>query len=70
MTNIEVGFDSTDPRPAFLLDDVHGAVFNGLDGQQEAGSPIFMLKNVTDFDIHRSQSLSDTQFDSVEFTTL
>jgi hypothetical protein len=66
LNNVDVGFITDDFRPAFILDDVKGAEFNNVTAQHVEGVPIFMLKNVEDFEINRCKPVPDTQLESVE----
>ena len=52
---------NADERPAFVLDDVHGAEFDRVDAQKGDGSPLFILKNVSDVSLHRVKGVPDVQ---------
>ena len=59
MNNVEVSYLKDDVRPAFWMNDVKGADFTNLKAQHAAGSPIFVLKDVTDFTTFRCKDLKD-----------
>jgi len=55
-----------DERPAFVLEDVHDAHFYNIDAQKGDGIPQFILKNVTNFSIHRVQGIEDQKLIQVD----
>jgi polygalacturonase len=59
LANVEVGFLREDRRPAFVLDQVNGAVFQHVKAQKAAEIPTFVLKNVENFDAHYCQPIAD-----------
>jgi len=66
MSNINLEFEQPDYRPAFILEDVKGAVFNDLHVQTISGTPVFELKEVTGFDIHRVNNLKDKRYKAIK----
>jgi polygalacturonase len=66
MHDVEVSFDKADVRPAFVLDDVKGADLRGIKAQRGADAPLFVLKNVTDFNLLQSKGVADTRLERVE----
>ena len=59
--DVEVRFLTEDKRPAVVLDDVDGAVFDGVKMQRGAGAPLFVLRNVKDFVTRAVTGIPDTQ---------
>ena len=66
LSNIEILPAKDDLRPAFVLDNVHGAEFFRVKTPRGVGAPLFELHNVTDFSVHFCQSVPDTTLDRVE----
>jgi len=62
--NIRVTFQKEDFRPAFVLNNVHGAEFDRL--KIWTDQKMFSLKNVTDFSIANSRKTADTKLEKVE----
>lgn len=62
--NIRVSFQKEDFRPAFVLDNVHGIDFDRL--KIATNSKLFLLKNVTDFNVTNSRNVADTKIEKVE----
>jgi polygalacturonase len=62
--NIRVSFQKEDFRPAFVLDNVHGADFDRL--KILTNQKMFSLKNVTDFSLTNSQNVVDTRIEKAE----
>lgn len=62
--NIRVTFQKEDFRPAFVLNNVHGAEFDRL--KIWTNQKMFSLKNVTDFSIANSRKTADTKLEKVE----
>ena len=52
-----------DERPAFVLDEVHGADFTTVDAQQTEGTPQFILKNVSNFTAHQVMGVADVMIE-------
>jgi polygalacturonase len=70
LSNIEIQPAKEDLRPAFVLDDVHGAEFFRIKTPRVEGAPLFAMHNVTDFSVHFCQSVTDTTLDRVESKTI
>jgi polygalacturonase len=65
MRDVEVSYLKEDARPPFWLNDVMGADFQHVKSQRGAGVPMFVLKNVSDFNTHQCWPLPDTRLDRV-----
>ncbi len=59
MDKVKIVSQSEDPRPAFVLEDVHSAEFVGVLAPRSSGQPTFVLRNVTDLSLHRCKPLED-----------
>ena len=57
--------DKSDARPAFRLQDVAGAEFDGLTVSRRA-APVFTLRRLTDFLLRNSGGLPDARREQVE----
>ena len=55
-----------DERPAFVLDEVHGADFTTVDAQQTEGTPLFILKNVSNFTAHQVKGVADVRIEKTD----
>jgi hypothetical protein len=60
MDGVEVGFDQSDTRPAFVLEDVTDAEFHRVRAQKAPGVPTFVLRNVEEFRTLHSRPVADT----------
>ncbi len=65
VNNVVLRYMNRDERPAFVLDDVHGATFNNIDAQKGDGAPQFILKSVTNFSAHEVNEVKDTKLGKV-----
>ena len=63
MDNVEVSFMKEDLRPAFVLNNVRRADFHRLRAQQAAEVPIFVFRNIEDFNVQHSRPLPDTRLE-------
>jgi polygalacturonase len=70
MNNVEVSYLKDDVRPAMNLFDVKGADFTNLKAQHAVGTPIFVLKDVTDFSTFRCKDLKDVTLPKLTTKTL
>jgi len=70
MHHVQVTFDRPDARPAFWLNDVHGADFQHVKVQRFDGVPLFSLNNVSDFATQSVRSIADVKKDKVEKETV
>ena len=68
--DVSVRFSREDLRPAVLLIDVQGADFTHVKLQSAENVPIFVLREVKDFNLYQSRPLPDTHLDSVQSQTL
>jgi len=55
-----VSYDSTDTRPAFVLDDVKGAELHGVRAERAAGANVLELRDVEDVRVAHSAPLKDS----------
>jgi polygalacturonase len=67
MSHVEIAPSSTDPRPAFWLEDVHRADFFAITAPPQ---PNFALRKVTDLRIHWSRAAKDTTLATVDNQTV
>ena len=68
--DVSVSYFSNERRPPFLLDDVTSARFNHVNGYRATGAPMFMLKNVSDFNMRACGSVPDVHLDKIVQKTL
>jgi polygalacturonase len=61
MSDVEVQYLQEDLRPPFILDDVKDATFSYVRALRAAGVPIFVLKNVEDFNTHECSEVPDVK---------
>ena len=61
LTNVEVGFLREDRRPAFVLDQVRGASFDGVKAHKAPGISTFVLMRVENFETHHCRPVGDVQ---------
>lgn len=66
VSDVVLRFIDKDERPAFVLDDVHDAKFYHVDAQKGADTPLFILKNVTNFSTHSVEGVEDVKLETVE----
>jgi polygalacturonase len=66
MSDIEIHYLKNDQRPTFVLDGVKGFDALNLKAQHAPEAPLFMLKNVEDFNVRLSPSMADTHLDKVD----
>jgi len=66
MRDVEVSYLREDARPPFWLNDVIGVDFQHVKTQRSEGMPMFVLKNVADFNTHQCWPLPDTRLDRVD----
>ena len=64
--HIEIKYDTTDFRPAFVLDDVQNTNFNNVNTHTAEGIPAFYLKNIQNFKTSECNSIPDTKLESVK----
>ncbi|MGY4385747.1 polygalacturonase [Pedobacter sp. UYP24] len=66
MSDVEVSYSSEDLRPAFVLDNVDGADFQHIRAQKADGVPMFMFKQVKNFNLFNSGQLPNTKLATVD----
>ena len=66
MRDVEVSYLKEDVRPPFWLNDVIGVDFQHIKARRSEGVPMFLLKNVADFNTHQCWPLPDTRLDRVD----
>ena len=64
--NVDVSFEKTDARPAFLVDDVNGIDFFRTNAELSTGAKMFMLSKVTDFRLAQSRYTDDVRIAKVD----
>ena len=64
--NVEVSFENSDARPAFMLEDVKGAEFFRTNAALSDGAKMFVLRNVADFMFAQSRRTADVKYEKVE----
>lgn len=64
--NVEISFEKEDARPAFMLDDVKGIEFFRTNAQLSKDAKMFVLKNVSDFNIVDSRTVKDTKVERAD----
>jgi len=62
MSNVELHYMQEDMRPAFLLNDVQGALFRFVKAQHAGDIPTFSLQDVQDFTTYQT-SIPDTRIE-------
>ena len=65
MNNINLQFEETDYRPAFILNDVKGAEFNNVKVESAEGVSKFILKNVSDFNSFKVNGVKNITLENV-----
>lgn len=68
--NVEIRYVNDDMRPAFVLDDVSNAEFNNVDTQKVKDVPMFVLKNVKNFEAYQCESVENTKLENVKEKSL
>ena len=66
MHHITLQLENPDYRPPFILEDVKGADFSDIKVQIMPGVPVFDLKDVSNFSIHRVNNLKDKTVKAVK----
>jgi polygalacturonase len=64
--NVTVSFETPDPRPRFVVDDVKGIQFFRTNAQQTSDAKLFSLKNVLNFVVSESENFSDIKLARVD----
>lgn len=63
-------FVAPDQRPSVTLDDVAGVTLENVRSPRVEGQPALVLRNVRDFEVHRSTIAPDTRLEQAEATSL
>lgn len=66
MNDIKILVQQPDARPAFVLDDTHGADFFRIKSPKNGNVSTFGLKNVEDFKVSQCNTVPDTHLDKVD----
>jgi len=66
MNDIKILVQQPDARPAFVLDDTHGADFFRIKSPKNGNVPTFGLRNVEDFKVSQCNTVPDTHLDKVD----
>jgi hypothetical protein len=66
MHDVQVSFMKEEPRPAFILDDVTGAILYDMQTQTSPGASTFILRNSKDIDIQRVKGVKDAYFKTAD----
>jgi polygalacturonase len=66
ISNVELSYLSEDMRPAFVLDDVKGVLFNHVTAGRPNDISTFVLKNVSDFRAHECSGVANVHLDRVD----
>jgi polygalacturonase len=70
LSHVEIRCVKEDARPTFVLEDVQGADFSFIKAPHPAGIPTFALHNVSDFSVHLSKPVPDTELAHAEQQTV
>ncbi|HKU28769.1 MAG TPA: glycoside hydrolase family 28 protein [Candidatus Sulfotelmatobacter sp.] len=66
MNDVKILVQQPDARPAFVLEDVHGADFFRIKSPKNGDVATFGLKNVEDFKVSQCNTVQDTHLDKVD----
>ncbi len=66
MHDVELSFQNSEARPAFVLEDVSNANLHNIKAQRGTSEAQFVLKNVTDFSITNSKGIADTKIERTD----
>ena len=66
MNDIKILVQQPDARPAFVLEDVHGADLFRIKTPKNGNVPAFALKNVEDFKVSQCNTVPDTHLDKAD----
>ena len=64
--NVEVSFEKTDARPAFMLDNVQDVEFFRTNARLSNGAKMFVLKTVANFALFQNRNLADMKLEKVD----
>ena len=66
LSNVEIGYEKEELRPAVVLHNVNGADFFNVDVQMAKGAGAFHLQNVIDFSAFHCKGVKDMKLERVE----
>ncbi|MFD2162128.1 glycoside hydrolase family 28 protein [Paradesertivirga mongoliensis] len=66
LNNVEISFMGKETRPAFILTDVKGILFNNVKAQKAPKAPIMVLRDVSDFELRGGNIIKDTKIKAVK----
>ena len=66
MNDVKILVQHEDARPAFVLEDVHGADFFRIKTPKAGNVPTFALKGLEDFKVGQSNTVPDTHLDQAD----
>jgi hypothetical protein len=66
MDHVDVSYVKDEIRPPIALNDVDGADFDHVRARRTPDVPFFVLHNVSDFTLHNSPGLTNTNRATVE----
>jgi polygalacturonase len=66
MHDVQMSFLKDEPRPAFILDDVKGAIMYDVQAQIALGSSTIVLKNSRDIDLEKVKGVKDVIIKNTE----
>jgi polygalacturonase len=70
LDNVEVRYEQTDTRPAFVVRGVSDVDFHHVRADQAPGTPTFVLDSVDGFGVSTSRPVADTRLDHVDHREL
>jgi len=66
MSNVEIAAETSDARPAFVLDDVKDCAFSRIKTPLNTAAGTFVLKGVEDFTVTNCRNAPDTRLDKAD----
>lgn len=66
MHDVQLSFINDEPRPAFIFDDVKGAILYDVQAQTASGASTIMLRNSTDIDVQKIKGVKDNYIKSAD----
>jgi hypothetical protein len=66
MHDVQISFMNDEPRPAFILDDVKGAILYDVQAQTSAGASTIVLRNSRNIDLQKVQGVKDAYIKTVD----
>ena len=68
--DVTVDYTAPDERPIVVLDDVAGSTFENVRAPRGSARAFFVLRNVKDFETHRTPGIPDTHLDTAAESSL